>query len=51
MGYKIRRLACWPPLKGQSENAETDADQLKQMNIRGEITDCIVEGRFLTIWP
>ena len=53
MGYKNPKVGVLAAIeKVNPKMPETvDADQLKQMNIRGEITDCIVEGRFLTIWP
>ncbi len=46
MGYKNPKVGVLAAIeKVNPKMPETvDADQLKQMNIRGEITDCIVEG-------
>ncbi len=46
MGYKNPKVGVLAAIeKVNPKMPETvDADQLKQMNIRGEITDCIIEG-------
>lgn len=46
MGYELPKVAVLTAIEGiNPKMPETvEADQLKQMNISGEITDCIVEG-------
>lgn len=46
MGYELPKVAVLAAVEGVNPKMpETvEADQLKQMNIRGEISDCIIEG-------
>lgn len=53
LGYENPKIAAVAAVeKVNPKMPETvEADELKQMNQRGEIKDCIVEGPFLLILP